>query len=307
MKEVSGAGLANFIIAGTEKAGTTSVFTYLSTHPSVCGSVVKETDFFRNLYTGDREKDAANYASYFGDLAHQLPIVMEASPGYLGGGAEVAARIHAMIPNTKLLFILRNPVDRMYSSFNFHVGKLNLSKDLSFEEYIDKCIAYDSGQKAPAELGIDEWYLKVISFGRYADYLKYYYQQFPENQIKIMFFEDMNRDIVGFMRELCQFLEISFGHFEGYDFKKINVTSESRMKWLHKAAVNLNARSERFLRQRPKLKQFIVDLYKKLNQAREGYDEISNESRSRLMQYYSLSTGALQALIGGTKKIPWDV
>lgn len=37
--------LANFIIAGTEKAGTTSVFTYLSTHPSVCGSAVKETDF----------------------------------------------------------------------------------------------------------------------------------------------------------------------------------------------------------------------------------------------------------------------
>lgn len=306
MKDMSGTGLANFIIAGTEKAGTTSVFTYLSTHPSVYGSVVKETDFFRNSYTGDREKDVANYASYFGDRAHQTAIVMEASPGYLGGGAEVAARIHAMVPKTKLLFILRNPVDRMYSSFNFHVGKLNLSKDLSFEEYIDKCIAYDSGQKTPAELGIGEWYLKVISFGRYADYLKYYYHQFPENQIKVMFFEDMNRDIISFMRELCQFLEISPDHFDDYNFRKINATYESRVKWLHKAAISFNAKSERFLRQKPKLKQFMVSFYKKINQAREGYDEISDGSRDRLKQYYWPSIDALQTLIG-IKNTPWDI
>ena len=135
MKEISEIGLANFIIAGTEKAGTTSVFTYLSTHPSVCGSVVKETDFFRNAYTGDREKDITNYASFFENHSHEKPIIMEASPGYLGSGAEVAARIHSLIPNTKLLFILRNPIDRMYSSFNFHVSKLNLNANLSFEEF----------------------------------------------------------------------------------------------------------------------------------------------------------------------------
>ena len=306
MKELSEAGLANFIIAGTEKAGTTSVFTYLSTHPSVCGSVVKETDFFRNLYTGEREKDVANYASYFGDCAYKSPIVMEASPGYLGAGEEVAARIYAMIPHTKLLFILRNPIDRMYSSFNFHVGKLNLSKDLTFEEYIDKCIAYDSGQKNPAELGIDEWYLKVISFGRYADYLKYYYQQFPENQIKVMFFEDMNRDVANFMRELCQFLEISPDYFNSYNFKKVNVTYESKMKWMHNDAISLTTSSERFLRQKPELKQFLVRLYKKINQAREGYDEISDESRYRLKQYYWQSIGALQTLIG-IQDTPWDI
>lgn len=306
MKELSEVSLANFIIAGTEKAGTTSVFTYLSAHPSVCGSAVKETDFFRNLYTGDRAKDVASYASYFESCTHEVPIIMEASPGYLGNGEEVATRIHTLIPRTKLLFILRNPIDRMYSSFNFHISKLNLNADLSFEEYIDKCIAYDSGQKTPTELGIGEWYLKVISFGRYADYLKYYYQQFPESQIKVMFFEDMQRDVSSFMRELCQFLEISTDYFDNYNFKKINVTYESKVKWLHKVAVNLNARTERFLRQRPKLKQFMVNLYKKINQAREGYDEISDESRCRLKQYYEPSINALQVLVG-IENTPWDI
>src|SRR5687768_10444593 len=106
MNKESDAGLANFIIGGTDKAGTTSVFTYLSAHPSVCGSVIKETNFFRDYYTGDREVDVANYTSYFGHCAHVAPIVMEASPVYLAGGAEVAVRVHALIPQTKLLFIL---------------------------------------------------------------------------------------------------------------------------------------------------------------------------------------------------------
>lgn len=305
MKEESRVNLANFIIAGTEKAGTTSIFTYLSTHPSVCGSIIKETDFFRNAYIGDHKKDVVNYASYFAHCSPETPIVMEASPGYLGGGVDVATRIHTLIPQTKLLFILRNPIDRMYSSFNFHVGKLNLSTDLSFEEYIDKCIAYDSGQRTPVELGIEEWYLKVISFGRYADYLKYYYQQFPEKQIKIMFFENLNQDITGFMQELCQFLEIPPDYFDSYNFKKVNVTYESKMKWLHKIAVYFNARSERFLRQRPELKQFLVSLYKKINQAKEGYDEMTDASRDRLKLYYKPSMTALQALVG-EKNIPWD-
>jgi hypothetical protein len=306
MKEISGVNLANFIIAGTEKAGTTSIFTYLSTHPSVCGSSVKETDFFRNSFTGNREKDIVNYSNYFVRCSPEIRIVMEASPGYLGSGAEVAARIHTLVPRTKLLFILRNPIDRIYSSFNFHVGKLNLASDLSFEKYIDKCIAYDSGQRTPAELGIKEWYLKIISFGRYADYLKYYYQLFPENQIKIMFFENMSQDIDGFMYELCQFLEISPDYFNGYDFRRINVTYESKLKWLHKIAVYFNAKSERFLRQRPELKQLMVKLYKKINQAREGYDEIPDESRDRLKQYYLPSIVALQTFIG-TKNIPWNI
>ena len=59
------ARLANFVIGGTEKAGTTSVFDYLSAHPQVCASSRKETDFFRNEYSGEREVDARRYAAYF--------------------------------------------------------------------------------------------------------------------------------------------------------------------------------------------------------------------------------------------------
>lgn len=296
--------LANFVIGGTEKAGTTSIFTYLSEHPQVCGSKVKETDFFRNHATGDLEVDASRYAEYFDRCGADARLYMEASPGYLGGGERVAARMHALIPEARLLFVLRDPVDRLYSSFNFHVGKLNLPADMSFETYIDKCIAYAGGQSDAASLGIGDWYLKAIIHGRYADYLEPFFRLYGQSRIKIMFFEDLNRDVAGFMAELSEFLEISPEFFAGYDFRKINATFSGKVKWLHQLAVYVNGKTEPFLRQRPRLKRDIVDTYKKFFQAREGYDPMSDAARTKLRAYYRPSIEALQGYVAsGTT--PW--
>src|SRR5580765_445608 len=92
----AGAGahrFANFVIGGTEKAGTTSVFDYLSAHPQVCTSSRKETDFFRNGYTGNPEVDARRYGSFFERCDSRTPVIAEASPGYLGEAATVAPRM----------------------------------------------------------------------------------------------------------------------------------------------------------------------------------------------------------------------
>ena len=102
----TGPRLANFVIGGTEKAGTTSVFDWLSAHPQVHASLKKETDFFREHYTGDPDVDARRYAAYFEPCDPQARIVMEASPGYLGEAATVAPRMRALIPDAKVLFIL---------------------------------------------------------------------------------------------------------------------------------------------------------------------------------------------------------
>jgi len=118
--------LPNFLIAGTEKAGTTSVFVYLSQHPQVCASSRKETDFFRNEFSGDRQRDEAAYAGYFRKCTADQHILMEASPAYLGEADIVAPRIHALLPDAKLLFILREPIARLYSAYNFYVARLSI-------------------------------------------------------------------------------------------------------------------------------------------------------------------------------------
>jgi hypothetical protein len=298
--------LANFVIAGTEKAGTTSVFVYLSEHPDVCASSRKETDFFRGEFTGDSIQDQLNYSRYFSEVDKECSVIMEASPGYLGEAELVAPRMHAMIPDAKILFILRDPIDRLHSSYNFHIGKLNIPEDISFPDYVQRCLAYESGAASATELGIDEWYLKVMRFGRYAEFLTLYRDIYPDTSIKVLFFEFLKEDTVGFMAELSKFLEIRPDFWKDYEFLKSNVTFFGRNKLLHRAAIWGNTFTEPLLRKRPNLKHRLVNFYKAINQAHDGYDPMPESIRENLLRYYQPSVDALPKLLGCSIPESWN-
>jgi len=93
---------------------------------------------------------------------------MEASSGHPGAAASVAPRIAALAPDAKVLFILRDPIDRLYSSHHFHCGRLNRPQQLSFQDCVRCCLDLDCGKRSARELGLDEWYLKVLHFGCYS-------------------------------------------------------------------------------------------------------------------------------------------
>lgn len=283
--------VANFIIGGTEKAGTTSVFSYLSEHPSVSGSLAKETDFFRKDLASIAQP-LKDYANHFRQNQHDA-IVMEASPGYLGESNITAHQIGQLLPNAQLLFILREPSDRLYSSYNFHRNKLDLPENLSFDDYVSLCFDYEDGKSA-ASLGIDEWYLKTLRFGRYAQNLDQFHQHLNTDNVKVMFFEDLRNDVGSFMHELSDFLNIDDTFWADYEFERKNVTFSGRNKALHKLAMLVNGQAERFLRQRPQLKSKIVALYKSVNQDQEGYVAMSDSSKDRLNAYYQSSNQQLR-------------
>ncbi|MCP4001714.1 MAG: sulfotransferase domain-containing protein [Gammaproteobacteria bacterium] len=297
--------MANFIIGGTEKAGTTSVFVYLSEHPDVCAASKKETDFFRNGYIGESAQDQLNYSRYFDIENKECSIVMEASPGYLGEAALVVPRIHTLIPEAKFLFILRNPIDRLYSSYNFHVGKLNISENITFSDYVQRCLDYEDGTASAHELGMDEWYLKVMRFGCYAEHLSLYKKTFDGNNIKVLFFEDLKESAHDFMHEVSEYLRINPAFWDNYEFRKSNVTFSGQNKLLHKAAIWGNSITEPILRKHPKLKHRLVNLYKNVNQARDGYDPMPESARQKLLQYYQPSMDALPEIIGCNAPLSW--
>jgi hypothetical protein len=289
--------LPNFIIGGTEKAGTTSVFTYLLSHPEVCGSKVKETDFFRHNDCTDVTQSTQAYAALFAHCKPGPRVVMEASPGYLGESAKVAPRMSSLLGDVKLLFILRHPVDRLYSSYNFHQARLELPADLGFEDYVDKCLQFDRGA-SPESLGLGRWFLQVLDFGRYAQHLEPFLARFPASRIEVMFYEDLQADERGFMQELCGFLEIDPRFFDTYTFKAANVTFSSRFEGLHRHALKANQMLEPLLRSRPGLKRALVDVYKKFNQARQGYPAMSGAMREKLQAYYAPSIRQLAGMVG---------
>lgn len=302
---IDNAVLPNFLIAGTEKAGTTSVFVYLSQHPQVCASLRKETDFFRDEFTGNPEVDRRLYMRHFRPSRSGQQVVMEASPGYLGEAEIVAPRIQALLPAAQFLFILRDPVERLYSAYNFYISRLTIPPDLSFSDFVEKSLAFERDGTSPQALGVGEWYLRTLSFGRYAERLAEYFARFPRANIKVMFFESLTRDEIGFMTELSGFLGIDQDFWQEFEFRKSNVTFAGRHRFLHRIALRVNDWAEPFLRQRPDLKHSLVGVYKSLNQAADMRTGVPDAVRQQLVDYYSDSVTKLGTLLGEPVPESW--
>jgi hypothetical protein len=123
--------LPTFVIIGAMKGGTSSLHGYLREHPQVCMSKKKETDFFFR----PADHDLAWYRSQFREPADQYG---ESSPNYtkrhLVDG--VAQRMHDLLPDARLIFLARDPIERAVSHFLHNVDKGRVGHD-EFESYFD--------------------------------------------------------------------------------------------------------------------------------------------------------------------------
>lgn len=106
--------LPAFIIIGAMKAGTTSLYHYIASHPDIVRSAVKETDFFMSDETFSKGLDW--YQSLFAGCGR---MAFEASPNYTKRDLfpGVPSRMHAVIPDVKLIYVLRDPITRVVSHY----------------------------------------------------------------------------------------------------------------------------------------------------------------------------------------------
>jgi hypothetical protein len=294
----------HFIVGGTIKAATSSLFNYISAHPQVCGSMIKETWFFSVNYTGDPEQDHKKYASYFHPTAENT-VLFEASPEYLAYRENVAPRIRQLLPDAKLLFVLRNPVDRLYSSFNFDKGKLQLPQDLNFEDFIEHCERYNNDQTTSAESGIAIKHLRALEIGNYGRYLANFYQEFEAENIKVMFYEEFESNPLEKLVEIAEFIGISPSFYHDFIMSRSNVTFSAKMKPLHHFALSFNRMAEPLLRQYPAIKRSLVKLYKAFNQDQQGYVPMQEETRKKLVSYYAPSNAKVRQILDGQKLPSW--
>ncbi len=120
--------LPNFLIVGARKSGTTGLWEALRAHPEVCMPAVKEPDFFtraplpdplsrsgESRRLGAHDRGLAWYESLF-DGCGDAKAVGEASNIYLWA-ADAPELIHATIPEARLIFLFRDPVERLYSDY----------------------------------------------------------------------------------------------------------------------------------------------------------------------------------------------
>ncbi len=197
--------LANFIVIGAPKAGTTALYWYLAEHPQVFMSPVKETNYFaygtdttgRLLY-GDPDlhhfpvRSETEYEHLFA-AAGNATAVGEASPIYLECPAS-AERIRAGIPDARIICGLRNPVDRAYSDYLMYLqrsdGRFDPARDLD---------------AASAWMRPDSHWMRV---SRYHDALLRYFDLFPRERIHVFLFDELKREPRRVMAEIYRFLGV---------------------------------------------------------------------------------------------------
>jgi len=130
--------LPDFIIAGVEKTGSTSLHDYISQHPEVYMCTPKEPDFFLN---DDYGKKVDTYCNLFQDASDHESLG-EASVSYFYD-PETADRINQILPDAKIIVTLRHPAERAYSHFNMLLDRGVVSKS-SYDAVVRKAIQESS-------------------------------------------------------------------------------------------------------------------------------------------------------------------
>lgn len=118
--------LPTFFIIGAAKAGTTSLHYYLDQHPEIQMSAVKEPHFFAGPENGipfppERIADRADYERLFDP---SFPVRGEASPSYTNfpRRSGVPERIKGLVPDAKLIYLVRDPVERTVSHYQHAIA-----------------------------------------------------------------------------------------------------------------------------------------------------------------------------------------
>ena len=206
--------LPTFLILGTSKGGSTSLYHYLAQHPDVIMSEPKEPRFFHMEY--DRGTDYY-WRSYFAGYGGQKEIGDACTRNlYL---PFVAPRVANTLPDARLFVLCRNPVERAISAYwDSHSHGVEL---LSFEAAIEKNLRrLEDGPRfedeAEASLyarvasqgnaALQRAYGFYVEPGYYAEHIERYWALFGPDRMKIIFFEDLTRDAPGVVADAQRFL-----------------------------------------------------------------------------------------------------
>jgi hypothetical protein len=177
--------LPDFLVGGAPRSGTTWLYTALDRHPSIymAKPIKPEPKFF--LIDGLYEKGLEHYSTtWFGDVPARR-VAGEKSTDYLESRA-AAERIGRDLPHVRLVFILRDPVDRAYS--NYLWTRMNR---LEHEDFETALASEDERERTtPATYRFSRPYA-YFSRGLYADLLQPYVDRFPPAQMLILKFEDL--------------------------------------------------------------------------------------------------------------------
>lgn len=199
--------LPSVIIIGAAKTGTTSLHHYLGQHPEIAMSEKKELRFFSHEHVWSR--GVPWYESQFAGVAK---VHGETSPAYsqYPRFPDVPRRIHDLVPDVKLIYLVRDPIERLVSHYTFSVAKGRERGTL------------DDAVRSPSS--------RYVDISRYYTQVSRYLPYFDRSRILIVSSEDLETRRVDTLREVFRFLGVD-DTFSSPSFSdRLNEAGEHRLR-----------------------------------------------------------------------------
>jgi hypothetical protein len=289
----------DFLVIGAAKSGTTTLFHYLRQHPQLFMPADKEAPFFSN-----DDRFALGWTAFAAEHFAGAPsgaLLGKITPRYLGDPA-VPERLARLMPDVKLLALLRNPIDRAFSKYRLLARKGNETRP--FAAIVDEQLAPDALDQARHHPG--PLRSSVVVRGEYARQLEAYLVHFPRERLLVHYTEELETEPQRVIDDVLQHLGLPTGwspsnlgerYYVGGDRQRFPqlVPALRRMQPLlslwHRVPV----------RQRRSLQHWYASQF---NVAGGEEPEFPADVRARLVEFYRPDVARLQQLVG--RPVPWS-
>jgi hypothetical protein len=280
--------IPDFLIIGAGKSGTTSLDNYLKQHPDLYISAKKEPNFFG--YELNSPEDFAgspeinHYNNSVTNIDDYLKLFEPANEGQLKGETsntymyhdKAAERIKHYNPEMKMLAVLRQPAERLYSRY-LHLAREDRLPTPDFEDCLDKeTIWWERND--------------LVKEGFYGKHLSKFYNLFRADQIKVILYDEMRANPDQVLKSIFQFIGVS-DHVEvdfSVEYNKSGFIKNKKVD----ALIGQNSRPKEFIKkivpkslfEKFKNQQFVQ---KRLNDARAknlARPKLSQELKSQITE-----------------------
>jgi hypothetical protein len=267
--------LPNLIIGGVTKAGTNSLFAYLSQHPEICPIQTSETI----AYSGTGAAHTGHNLVLRNLKGERYGMLND--PAYFHRGREAIEAINRTPPDLRVIISLRNPSDRIVSAYVMQLRKGHIGPEVSLQEFVERCLkvhldgtAHQPGQQT----------YRCLSTGFYADFAGAWLDSMGD-RVRFIFFEEWTKQVQPSVSEICSWLEIEPGAVASLDYAVRNKGVLHRSRTLWRVAASVNRRSYVWLLEHPNWRAALKRAYSAVNTV-EFQPEVDESSRLLLQDLY---------------------
>ncbi len=228
--------LPDFVIAGAARCGTTSLYRYLVEHPRVAAAQIKEVHFVDRQHNLDKGEHW--YRSWFPTRAalHDAArrqgvdrvICGESTPNYFAH-PEAASRLQAVVPGARIIVLLREPIDRVWSQYRWQRWWGGETLDLADALHAEDERAGGGFEMMGADRRTRNRFIShaYLARSRYADQLEWWIGAFPADQLLVLRSEDLFADPAAALERTCAFLDLPPFGLSTYEVQNGGTDGES--------------------------------------------------------------------------------